>query len=111
MWHFGSADCFTIGFISYACVLYIEATSAAPRASLQSGEPSTANSTLSDKLGPFSGTSSALLCTDQCSGGLVMVVMLRGGGVLLWTCPQGFPSSTQANHQLTCLAQLITCLD
>lgn len=39
MRHFGSAKCFTIGFISCARVLSIEATSAAPRASLQRGEP------------------------------------------------------------------------
>ena len=91
MWHFGSAECFTIGFISCACVLYIEATSAAPRASLQSGEPSKANSTLSDKLGPFPGTNSALLCTDQCSGGVVVVVMLQGGGYSCGPAPKAFP--------------------
>ena len=83
MWHFGSAKCFTISFISCACVLYIAATSAAPRESLHRCEPREANFTLFLKLCQFPRTVSALMCS---SGWLVMLMLW--GGALLWSCLQ-----------------------
>lgn len=83
MWHFGSAKCFTISFISCACVLYIAATSAALRESLQRCEPSKANFTLFLKLCQFPRTVSAIMCS---SGWLVMLMLW--GGALLWSCLQ-----------------------